>query len=116
MNQETKMLHDFIFSDINCSIRRASFGVTKVPVFPVKIFSATIRSMTSFTLTGTIQQVLRYFKRYITEPIHYSHITFYKMKTEEEVVKHFSLWTFFSDIELPRNLLLTILYFNKLAI
>ena len=36
----------------------------------------------------TIQQVLRYSKRHITEPIQYSHITFYKMKTEEEVVKH----------------------------
>ncbi len=35
----------------------------------------------------TIQQVLRYSKRHITEPIQYSHITFYKMKTEEEVVK-----------------------------
>ncbi|WP_158591822.1 DNA phosphorothioation-dependent restriction protein DptH [Oceanobacillus halophilus] len=35
----------------------------------------------------TIQQVLRYSKRHITEPVQYSHITFYKMKTEEEVVK-----------------------------
>lgn len=35
----------------------------------------------------TIQQVLRYSKRDISEKVGYSHITFYKMKTEEEVVK-----------------------------
>lgn len=35
----------------------------------------------------TIQQVLRYSKRHISEKVEYSHITFYKMKTEEEVVK-----------------------------
>ncbi|SIQ07690.1 DNA phosphorothioation-dependent restriction protein DptH [Bacillus cereus] len=35
----------------------------------------------------TIQQVLRYSKRDISEKVEYSHITFYKMKTEEEVVK-----------------------------
>ncbi|MGQ0512885.1 hypothetical protein ACT453_01605, partial [Bacillus sp. D-CC] len=35
----------------------------------------------------TIQQVLRYSKRHISEKVQYSHITFYKMKTEEEVVK-----------------------------
>ncbi|SFB98970.1 DNA phosphorothioation-dependent restriction protein DptH [Bacillus sp. OV322] len=35
----------------------------------------------------TIQQVLRYSKRHITEKVQYSHITFYKMKTEEQVVK-----------------------------
>ena len=37
-----------------CSIRRASFALTKVPVSPAKIFSVTIRSITSFTLTGSI--------------------------------------------------------------
>lgn len=35
----------------------------------------------------TIQQVLRYSKRNITDKVQYSHITFYKMKTEEQVVK-----------------------------
>lgn len=35
----------------------------------------------------TIQQVLRYSKRHISEKAQYSHITFYKMKTEEQVVK-----------------------------
>jgi hypothetical protein len=34
-----------------CSTRRASFGLTKVPVFPAEIFVAIIRTMTSFTLT-----------------------------------------------------------------
>ncbi len=34
-----------------------------------------------------IQKVLRYSKRHISEKLKYSHITFYKMKTEEEVVK-----------------------------
>lgn len=35
----------------------------------------------------TIQQALRYSKRHISDKVQYSHITFYKMKTEEEVVK-----------------------------
>jgi DNA phosphorothioation-dependent restriction protein DptH len=35
----------------------------------------------------TIQQVLRYSKRHISENVQYSHITLYKMKTEEQVVK-----------------------------
>lgn len=52
--KKQKMLHDFIFSDIMLNKRRGSFGLTKVPVFPMKIFVATIRSMISFTLTGTM--------------------------------------------------------------
>ncbi|MBY0099450.1 DNA phosphorothioation-dependent restriction protein DptH [Mesobacillus maritimus] len=35
----------------------------------------------------SIQQVLHYSKRHISEKVQYSHITFYKMKTEEQVVK-----------------------------
>ncbi len=35
-----------------------------------------------------IQQVLRYSKRNIDDPIQYAHISFYKMKNEEQIVKH----------------------------